>query len=104
MFGVDAAIINQYRSSFGWRDKHGKAHGNFLLYVEAYNLCHPNERIVRCARFDFLGQNVRRYPTCVMTVFTGESSSPRSRKKPSTRGLISSSSSFDLPVITKSSA
>ena len=42
--------------------------------------------------------------TCVMTVFTGESSSPRSRRKPSTSGLISSSSSFDLPVITKSSA
>src|SRR6266850_2554241 len=43
--------------------------------------------------------------TCVTTVFVGESSSPRSCTNCSTRGLISpSSSSFDLLVMTKSSA
>src|SRR5436189_3161612 len=43
--------------------------------------------------------------TCVMTVFFGESSRPRSCRKCSTRGLISpSSNSFDLLVMTKSSA
>ncbi len=43
--------------------------------------------------------------TCVMTVFVGESSSPRSCRNCSTRGLTSpSSSSFVLPVMTKSSA
>src|SRR5713101_2012935 len=41
--------------------------------------------------------------TCVMTVFFGESSRPRSCRKCSTRGLISpSSNSFDLLVMTKS--
>src|SRR5271167_80719 len=41
--------------------------------------------------------------TCVMTVFVGESSRPRSCKNCSTRGLISpSSNSFDLLVMTKS--
>lgn len=45
MFGKDAAIVSQYRSTFGWRDKHGKAHGNFLLSVEAHNLRQPKERI-----------------------------------------------------------
>src|SRR5229473_2035058 len=43
--------------------------------------------------------------TCVMTVFFGESSRPRSCRKCSSRGLISpSSNSFDLLVMTKSSA
>src|SRR6266851_5139900 len=43
--------------------------------------------------------------TCVMTVFFGESSRPRCCRKYSTRGLISpSSNSFDLLVMTKSSA
>src|SRR2546430_15213409 len=43
--------------------------------------------------------------TCVMTVFFGESSRPRSCRKCSTRRFISpSSSSFDLLVMTKSSA
>src|SRR6266566_1979864 len=43
--------------------------------------------------------------TCVMTVFAGESSSPRFCRNCSTRGLISpSSSSLVLPVMTKSSA
>src|SRR6266446_648076 len=43
--------------------------------------------------------------TCVMTVFVGESSRPRSCRNCSTRGLISpASNSFDLLVMTKSSA
>src|SRR6266487_142538 len=42
---------------------------------------------------------------CVMRVFSEESANPRSFMNCSTRGLIScSSSSFELPVITKSSA
>ena len=43
--------------------------------------------------------------TCVMTVFVGESSRPRSCRNCATRGWISpSSNSFDLLVMTKSSA
>src|SRR6202008_2487205 len=43
--------------------------------------------------------------TCVMTVFFGESSRPRSCRNCSTRGLISPfSNSFDLLVRTNSSA
>src|SRR6266498_6129695 len=42
---------------------------------------------------------------CVILVFSCESDNPRSRRKCSTRGLTSvSSNSFELPVITKSSA
>lgn len=44
-FGEDAAIVNQYRSTFGWRDKEGNAHGNFLLYVERHNSQDPKQPI-----------------------------------------------------------
>jgi hypothetical protein len=53
----------------------------------------------------FCPRKSKLFSTCVMTVFAGESSSPRSCRNCSTRGLISpSSSSLDLPVMTKSSA
>jgi integrase len=45
MFGDDSGIVAQYRSTFGWRDKEGQAHGNFLTYVEAYNNRHPKAPI-----------------------------------------------------------
>ena len=44
-FGADAAIVNQYRSTFGWRDREGKAHGNFLLYVQVHNERNPTDAI-----------------------------------------------------------
>src|SRR5260370_29438718 len=53
----------------------------------------------------FCPRKSKPFSTCVMTVFVGESSSPRSCRNCSTRGWTSpSSDSFDLPVMTKSSA
>src|SRR5438876_861373 len=53
----------------------------------------------------FCPRKSKPFSTCVLTVFVGESSSPRSCRNCSTRGLTSpSSNSFDLPVMTKSSA
>ena len=53
----------------------------------------------------FCPRKSKPFSTCVMTVFVGESSSPRFCRNCSTRGLTSpSSNSFDLPVMTKSSA
>ncbi len=52
-----------------------------------------------------LSEEIKPFSTWVMTVFAGESSSPRSCRNCSTRGLISpSSSSLLLPVMMKSSA
>ena len=45
MFGEDASIVKQYRSTFGWRDKEKNAHGNFLLFVEQYNNKNPKQAI-----------------------------------------------------------
>ena len=53
----------------------------------------------------FCPRKSKPFPTCVMTVFAGESSRPRFCRNCSTRGLISpSSSSLLLPVMMKSSA
>src|SRR5207249_6457964 len=53
----------------------------------------------------FCPRKSKPFVTCVMIVFVGESSSPRSCRNCSTRGWIPpSSNSFDLPVMTKSSA
>jgi integrase len=41
MFGDDAGILAQYRSTFGWRDSAGEAHGNLLTYIESYNRRYP---------------------------------------------------------------
>jgi site-specific recombinase XerD len=46
MFGEDADIVNQYRSTFGWRDAQGNARGNLLKYVERWNETHQREPIV----------------------------------------------------------
>src|SRR5215472_17326709 len=49
----------------------------------------------------FCPRKSKPFSTCVMTVFVGESSSPRSCRNCSTRDLTSpSSNSFDLPVMT----
>jgi integrase len=48
-FGADAAIVKQYRSTFGWVDKDGGVHGSLLGFVEEYNEDHPNEPILAIA-------------------------------------------------------
>jgi hypothetical protein len=44
-FGKDSGIHKQYRSTFGWVDKDGIAHGILLKFVDEYNLAHPDTTI-----------------------------------------------------------
>jgi len=46
LFGKDAAIVSQYRSTFGWIDADGIAHGMLLKFVEKYNREHSEARII----------------------------------------------------------
>ena len=44
-FGKDSGIHKQYRSTFGWVDKDGLAHGILLKFVDEYNLAHTDATI-----------------------------------------------------------
>lgn len=44
-FGRNSGIYIQYRSSFGWIDKNGSAHGSLLGFVDEYNLANPDATI-----------------------------------------------------------
>jgi site-specific recombinase XerD len=44
-FGADSTILKQYRSTFGWIDKHGRSRGALLQFVEDWNLNNPDEQI-----------------------------------------------------------
>lgn len=45
LFGHDADIVKQYRSTFGWKTKDGKARGNLLLYVQQFNEENPDKTV-----------------------------------------------------------